>query len=584
MDYLPTGSTKLLGEGRYDSFPVVAANGDTVVTLWRSAKAVGHVADTGARIKGAISTDGGKSYGAPFTVAWDDADGLTEVSPVGLVYDETRKMWVCLVLVKAFPDSTLTKPAYRALLLWSLDGRAWTKLRDVPLPADGFAFACGLAAHEGRWIALFYGSETSGASWVPRTMTTTDAGQSWTPLVKPKGTPEGMNIAEPQVVRLASGSWLMMARCDAMWAYWRARSEDGVTWVMDGWPAMGGVSGLPSMGVAGDGSVVLLVRNRPTVDSTHGLWRWATSSDEGETWTLRDDFPDSTRYMMYGGLARTTDGSLALVYASEDDPSQLWQSSSVYAARFAFTPLSATIRFSSGVPFVEVLGTGHKEVTRVSTDARGRETRDVVRVRVLSDGGGVRDFEVQQGRTVRYESGGRTTRPLRAPVLSESWLINPTAPGKSVRARIISDGDRDLPITSSIIDVPALDGEQFPHVTYSGRLGSQRGSTMIRTHAEVEEWQLRACFEGLEPLFWSHHPGLRMPEWVAVTGVKVARFAQICPCRCGHDLRDNPGHWRDWTIEWVEQPRPTPDELPHRWRIGEIDVPIGDLPFPIGNL
>lgn len=587
MDYLPTGSTKLLGEGRYDSFPVVAANGDKVVALWRSAKAVGHVADPAAKIKGAISSDGGKTYGAVFTVAWDDGVALTEVSPVGLAWDAGRKMWVALVLVKTFPDDTLKNPTYSALLLWSLDGKAWTKLRDVPLPGVAWAYVSDLVIEDGRWIVGAYGRFTGGAGWMPLTMVSSNAGQSWSPLVAPSGLPSGLNFAEPRIVRLVSGEWLMMIRCDTQWSFFSARSTDGVSWVAEG-TVLGGVSGMPSMGVAKDGSLVLLIRERPVppADGAHGRWMWASSVDEGHSWTLRDDFPEtaSGRYMMYGDLVQTADGGLACVFASEDDPAQVWQSSSVYALRFAFAPLSAKTYFSDGIPFVEVKGTGHQQVTRVSTDARGRETRDVVRVRVLAGGGGFRDFELQQGRVARYEAGGRTSKPVKAPVLSESWLINPTAPSKSVRARIISDGERDLPITSSSIDVPALDGEQFPHVTYSGRLGSQRGSTVIRTHAEVEEWQLRACFEGLEPLFWSHHPGLRMPEWVTVTGVKVARFAQICPCGCGHDLADNIGHWRDWTIEWVEQPRPTPDELPHRWRIGEVDVPIGDLPIPIGNL
>lgn len=589
MDFLPIGSTKLHGEGRYDAFPTVAASGDKVVTLWRSAKALGHVADVGARIKGKVSTDGGKTYGATFTVAWDDADPLAELSPAGLAWDASRKMWVCLVLVKKFADTTYTSPSYSALLMWSLDGSAWTKLRDVPLPGVAWAFVSGLAVDAGRWIVTAYGRFPTGSNWVPLTMSSADAGVSWSPLKAPSGLPGGVNYAEPQIVRLASGSWLMMIRCDTSWSFHQARSKDGVTWVADGSP-LGGASGQPSMGVTGDGSVVLLVRAKPTIagDNAHGPWRWASSSDEGMTWTLRDDFPESAsgRYMMYGGLARTADGSLACVFASEDDPAQVWQSASVRSTRFVFTPLKASLKSHNGVPYVEILGGGQQPIVRVSTDKRGREMRDVVRVRVLGGAGGALDYEAQQGHTYKYEVGGRSTRPLRAPVLAESWLINPARPERSIMARVVTDGDGEHPITSTLTDVPLVGGAglQYPHVTYSGRLGARQGSTVIRTHTELDEDDLLECIGGLQPLFWSQHPGLRLPEWLAVTSLKVARFAQICPCGCGHDLLDNPGQWRDWTIGWVQQPRPTIEELPHRRTIGEIDMPIGDINVPIGKL
>ena len=37
MDLIPEAARKLYGNGRYDSFPLVASHGDIVLTVWRSA-------------------------------------------------------------------------------------------------------------------------------------------------------------------------------------------------------------------------------------------------------------------------------------------------------------------------------------------------------------------------------------------------------------------------------------------------------------------------------------------------------------------------------------------------------------------
>ena len=579
MDLQPKLPKRLIGEGRYDAFPMIAANGNVVCALWRSAKPNGHVADVTARIKGAMSTDGGATYGKVFTVAWDDGDALTEVSPSGLAWDATRSKWVCVVLVKRFPDTTYRGPKYEAVIITSTDGMVWSKAADVRFGVSGFAFVSGISIDSGRWLVSAYGAVVPDAKWTVMTVASTDGGASWTAPSTPVGAPD-VQLAEPQVTRLASGSWLMAARCDELMTVHLFQSDDGVSWTFKSAP-LGGVSGAPTIAQASDGTLVMLLRGRPTVDGTHGRWLWASSDDDGESWALHA-FP-SAGYMMYGGLVAVGD-DLACVFAAEDDPDRLWESASVYSTVFASTPLVAQERVVDGVFCIEILGGGLTgRVTRVTQDPRtGLDVIDQVRVRLLSGDGGARDFELQQGRVARYYVDDRAAAPVVGPILPEAWFIHPTKPSLSVPVTIVSDGERDYPADVALTQVPSTArwGDQTTVMRSSGRLGAATGSTVIRTSTEIDEYRLRDCLGDLTPIFWSHHPGLRMPEWIGVTSVKSTRVVQICPCGCGHRL-DNVGHWRHWTIEWVEQARPDVDAMPYRYRIEEVDSPIMALPIPI---
>lgn len=580
MDYLPSAPVTLISEGRYDAFPVAATSGSRVVGAWRSAAARGHAADKAATIKAAISTDSGETYGKPF-VAWDDADPLIECSPSGLAWDAAGGRFVMLVLRKTYPDAASTSPAYSAFLASSKDGASWAKLgKDLPTPAAAWWFASELVIDDGLWVVAGYGRLTGGVYGRPLTMVSRDAGATWSTVVEPTGMPS-INSQEPQIVKTGSG-WLMMARGDGN-VFFQCRSGDGVSWSYDGAP-LGGVSGCPEMAVTGDGTIVLLARDQPVIDNTHGTWLVANSRDGGMSWTLTSDFPGDGRYMMYGGLATTADGNLACVYASEADPSQPWVASNVYALRFLYTPLDAVLKVADGVPYVEVLGGGDRPIIRITRDPlTGDEVREPVRVRTLGSVGGAHDYELQQGRVAKYLVGDRETHEVVAPILSETMLINPARPAASIRARIVTDGERTYPLDSTSVDVPSATpaGLQYPTMTWSGRLGAAHGSTVIRTRREIEKHQLLDLFSDLYPVFWSHHPGLDMPEWIGLAGdIKEARFAQICACGCGHRI-DDIGYWRDWTITWIAQPRPDVHALPFRRRIQDVNVPIQKVRLPI---
>ena len=103
MDLIPGRATKLFGNGRYDAFPAIASRGDVVLATWRSAAE--HVNDHNSYVRGALSTDGGRTYGEPF-VLYNDGDPLIEIGVGGLAWDESRQQWVLLLLAEHFVNAT----------------------------------------------------------------------------------------------------------------------------------------------------------------------------------------------------------------------------------------------------------------------------------------------------------------------------------------------------------------------------------------------------------------------------------------------------------------------------------------------
>ena len=373
----------------------------------------------------------------------------------------------------------------------------------------------------------------------------------------------------------------MAMRCDPDTTIHTATSDDGVTWTY-AHPVLGGYSGYPELGQAGDGTLVMLLRdgsNGP--DPFHGSWAWAWSQDDGESWSVRTDFPGDGKAMMYGGLAQTADGSLACVFATEDDPSQPWKSSSVYWTRFVVSKLTATMEWlpvSPGVsvPRITISGAGKLRVDRTVRDAwTGDEIVEQVRFPSYTEQGTWWDYELQQGQSTTYSTGPRSTGVITMPTLSGPMLIHPTRPDLSLRIDVLPDDSRDLPIDVDVTAVPAAAGSderpQYPIVSTSGMLGSFVGSTKIRTRTLNEERRLRQCFAGLSPLFFSHHRGMGFPPWIRITALTWDRFVQKCtdPLASWDDDSDIT-QWRTWTIKWVEQERPSPTMLrPHR-RIRDV--------------
>lgn len=583
MDLIPEDARKLYGNGRYDSFPIAASARNVVLTAWRSATE--HEADHAAVIRGAISLDGGQNFGDAF-VLYDDKDPLIEPGIAGLAWDEKRQRWTALLLLEKYADATTRTVSSRSAVLITspllASPASWSKpSADLPLSSVAWFFACDFAISGDLWVAVGYGRATTGAPVTSMTMTSSDAGASWSKPVPPAGIPGGLDFSEASILRTSDGAWLMSMREDTTTSIHISRSSDGAAWTYDQ-AVIGGFSGYPELGQAGDGTLVMLLRdgaNGP--DPYHGSWAWAWSQDDGDSWSVRTDFPGDGKAMMYGALAPTPDGALSCVFSTEDDPSKPWKSASVYWTRFVVNKLTGVIEWipvSPGVavPRVTISGAGRLNVDRTVTDAwTGDEIVEQVRFPSDTEQGVWWDYELQQGQAATYTTGERSTGAVVMPILSGPMLIHPTQPELSLRVDVLTDDSRDLPIDTDVTAVPAAAGSderpQYPIVSTSGMLGSYVGSTKIRTRTLNEERRLRRCFAGLSPLFFSHHRGLGFPPWIRITALTWDRFVNHCTDPLASwDDDDDITQWRTWTIKWVEQDRPSPTMLrPHR-RIRDV--------------
>lgn len=576
----PTRTTLLAQPGRYDAFPVAATHPDgSVLTLWRSG--TDHARDKGATIKGASSPDG-KTWGAVFT-AYDDQDPLVTHSPTGLVWNADVGKWQCLLLVMTYPSTSSTTPTYSMRLMESVDGRAWV-LRPVIAKPAGVVW--WFASHmvitpAGVLVGTAYGSNTGGSSWVAFVIVSTDNGATWTlsqTLAK-----ADLNLAEPQISPAANGEWVMTIRCDTDWTIYQSRCVDpGAGAWSEPSPSLTGYSGQPSVAVTRDasGTMVLLLRQLPEITNTHGLWAYATSADHGLTWDVREFAPDTTRFMLYGALAPLPNGNVTVVFSSEDDPAQPWVSASMYAARFVVQRLTVNLDFTHDAPGVAVQVNTLSDVERTWVDVFGETVTETVRVKWW-DGETLTalDTEIQQGRTYTYRAAGLSAYPVAAPTLPETVLVHPLWPEWSLPAMVVEDSERGYGIDASVTQIP---DRGFPIVTTSGTRNGAAGQTVIRTSTLVQKAHLLRLLSDGCPLFWSHHEGLDLPEWVSVLDVKETRFVQMC----SHNLDDpdSAGQWRHWSLSWVEVERPDPAALfPHR-RYKDYPLPYSALPIPYQEL
>lgn|GEM_PF-1262389 len=334
----PTPATVVSATGGYESFVVTASNGTQALALWRAAKPYGHAADPNATIRAALVTvDGGDlRVSSPWT-SLVSTDPLTEVSAVGLDWDALNQRWVMLALVKHFTAGNTSKASsYDAALLASPDASSWTVLTpSVPTSPLAWFYGSDLKINGATIVIAGYGAFHGASSWSPVTLSSTDAGRTWTKPAAPTGLPTTVTLpAEPQILRTPAG-WLMAIRSDTDWSIHTATSTDARTWTYQG-VAIRNASGLPELGITRTGEIVMLLRQKPTIDTTHGAWAWATSLD-GQTWTYHAEWPDE-QYMLYGGLAPAGDG-LICVYASEDDRGAPWRSASIYATHLTTRPL-----------------------------------------------------------------------------------------------------------------------------------------------------------------------------------------------------------------------------------------------------
>ncbi|MCK8659455.1 sialidase family protein, partial [Pseudomonas umsongensis] len=156
-----------------------------VLATWRSATE--HVNDHNSYVRGALSTDGGRTYGAPF-VLYDDGDPLIEIGVGGLAWDESRQRWVLLLLAEHFVNATTSTVQRRSAKVITspllATGSSWSQPSpDLPLSAASWWYGCALsAAPDGMWVAVGYGVMAGETQQRPITLTSRDAGKSWSPL------------------------------------------------------------------------------------------------------------------------------------------------------------------------------------------------------------------------------------------------------------------------------------------------------------------------------------------------------------------------------------------------------------------
>ena len=333
MELQPTTARTLSHTGGYEAFPYAATNGASTLALWRSAKAYGHVSDPASIIRGAVFDAASQS--------WSDAVAQTGpapgVAPAGLAWDAATNRWVMLALTRDSGGMSST--------LWtSPSGGSWTRKADVSAPTSWF-FPSDLAIDADLWVAAGYGALAGSPTWKPIVTTTRDGGATWSAPTIPAGLPDfgEKGWAEPQVVKLPSGRWLMAIRNDTDFGIHLASSPDGISWTYERRIASE-MSGEPEIAVAADGVIVILVRRRPALVGAHGEWSWLVSYDDGATWARRDDFPSDGRYMMYGALVPAPNG-FVVVFSSEDDVAKPWESASIFATTLemrATRPVEAT--------------------------------------------------------------------------------------------------------------------------------------------------------------------------------------------------------------------------------------------------
>lgn len=294
------GAKRIIADtNRYLAFPTAAFLDGLLIASW--ADKSGHFT-TDAETWIAKSRDGGRT--------WGPARLLTEreAAPAGMATHPTAPhKWAVLEWAQ--------KP-YRGWVRTSPDGEYWSEKRPVSWAGSSWKFPCGLTwLHDGtqwgRMLATCYGGSGIGVS------ESRDGGATWTHLPSPTDVTvfgDGSGESETTITLTAAGRWLMLTRQDRVggrlvWA--RFSDDEGQTWTPKKRAFASG--GLPSCTLLPDGTLVATVRD-DTPDGTPESWALATSTDDGQTWSVQQI---SDGWMMYGQVAATYPGSAVLVGASQ---------------------------------------------------------------------------------------------------------------------------------------------------------------------------------------------------------------------------------------------------------------------------
>ena len=322
--------------GRYEAFTVAESNGSQILSMWRSARPQGHAIDPDLFVRSAVMDFKGKLLEEPRTAFSGKLLGTPPVAPAGLAWDAATKRWIVLGLETTYNSEGTKIIHYGLRWVTSPDAKVWTISEPLPIQEAAWIFASDLKIVGKTWVVTAYGSFRGSTTTEPMVNTSTDGGATWTGWHGVKGLPTGIKYFEPQVIRHPELGWFMAIRNNVD-TIMMARSADGITWNYSG-IAVVGVSGEPELGITTDGTLVMLLRQQPLRDDTHGEWAMATSTD-GVWWDYSTEWPDDGRFMMYGALAQVPGGSMIAVYASEDDVNRMWGTSSIMALRLDPAPV-----------------------------------------------------------------------------------------------------------------------------------------------------------------------------------------------------------------------------------------------------
>ncbi len=303
--------------------PTVARLGDgrLLATFGATAKDSGN-----GRIVGALSEDGGRTWGAPMMLIDDPKlfDGDSNV----LVDGNT----VFVYGTRTGIPNTITKT--QTMVTRSTDnGASWSAPREIVLTrqympgkthnalrlADG-TYLMGISWD--AWPERGMRARTEGEMWLSTGALKSSDGFSWTlhgniSTFQPKVTPGSTNgLCEPATVQLANGDLLMILRSGTS-RHWESRSTDfGVTW-SDPKPSPLVGHNTPSAIVRMEGGEAIVAVWNHSPINRYPLSA-AASRDGGKTWSAPRVIANTKGLQVsYPGLTQAKDGILVAIYQAQ---------------------------------------------------------------------------------------------------------------------------------------------------------------------------------------------------------------------------------------------------------------------------
>lgn len=597
----PGASGAAVDPKAYNAFPSAAAHTDgRILVTWQHSRS--HVGTGSTFLQGRIRSAAGQ-WSAPFTV-WDDPSATVGVGGATVTFMPARgsyqAKWLLLGQASTFSSATSSSITARApKVRTSPDGTTWTALAANPFAGSGATsvFPSSVlwvddGSDDGNLFAAAYVA-SPGSRWQPVVSVSRDRGATWTylgnPYVSRGSIPATTDVVEPVLTPdpASPGGVLVWLREDTTHTLWQGGLSDLTGMVSPGSPAwtsvgrpdsprpvLQGVSGLPVVHQAADGSWHAFVRDwsRRRGDATHAPWVWWTSPD-GAQWVSNGDFTGQGRAAMYAGVADLPDGSMLVVHASED--STVWGPASVYGTRLVQVQCSADVRYDAGPPRVVVSTSLPGQPTRTYTDpVTGEYVVEPVR---LSAGGGTvwTDYEVPQGVPVTYETPSGVTDPVVVREVEGLWIIHPVRPELSV---LVTHKAQDDPETHSLdfqsISVGRTDfmGRDVPVTSASTTRSVPAGKMTVQTEDVWGKARMEALLASGTPLFLSAHRGHGNPRWVRFSTVQSSRLVQFC----------GDGRYL-WELPFVTDKRPSAVDMPSNLRIRDLTMRVRDFNATVRN-